>query len=61
MTDTGSSYPYRGKKEQTMFVRVPQMTGTVVSQHSRIPASRGNPVSSVQVGDNDSMSSAPSG
>ena len=44
-----------------MSVGVPLVTGTVVSQHSGIPASRGNPVSSVQAGDNDSTSSALSG
>ena len=57
-TDIDSSDPYRGKKEQTVFVAFSLMTGTMVSQHSGISASRGNPVSSVQVCDNDSTSSA---
>ena len=59
-TDIGSSDPYRGKKEQTVSVSVPQMTETMVSQHSGIPAFGGNPISSVHAGDNDSMSSASS-
>ena len=46
-TDTSSSNPYQGKKEQTVSLGVPLMTGTVVSQHSGILASEGNPVSSV--------------
>ena len=61
MTDTGSSDPDRGKKEQTVSMSVPVMTETVVSQHSGIPASGGNPVSSFQASDRDSLSSAPSG
>ena len=58
--DTGSSDPYRGKKEQIVYGR-PTDDWTVVSQHSGIPVSRGNPVLSVQAGDNDSMASALSG
>ena len=57
-TDTGSFDPYQGKKEQTVFMGIPLMTGTVVSQHFGIPAFEGNPVLSVQVGDNDSTSLA---
>ena len=57
-TDIGSSDPYRGKKEQIVSVGVPLITRTVVSQHSGIPTSRGNPVSSVQADDNDSTLSA---
>ena len=60
-TNTSSSDPYRGKKEQTVYVGTPLMPGTMVSQHFGIPSFGGNPVSSVQAGDNDSTSSALSG
>ena len=35
-TDTGSSGPHWGQKEQTMFVHVPLMTGTMLSHNHRI-------------------------
>ena len=41
-----------------MSVRVPLMTGTEVSHKSGVPASEGNPVSSVPAYGNDNMSSA---
>ena len=37
-----------GREEQTTFVHAPLMTGIMVSYNSGIPASKGNPVSSVQ-------------
>ena len=36
-----------GREEQTVSVHALLMAGTVVSRNSRIPASKGNPVSSV--------------
>ena len=50
--DTGSSSPHWGKKEHTVFVRVPLMTKTDVSRSPGIPASEGNPASYVQVDGN---------
>ena len=44
-----------------MSVHVALMIGTKVSHNTRIPASMGNPVSCVQAGGSDSMSSTPSG
>ena len=44
-----------------MYVHVPLMIGIEVSHNPGIPASMGNPISCVQVGGSDSMSSAPSG
>ena len=44
-TDTSSSSPCWGKKEQTVSEYVSLMTGTVVSHNSRTFASVGNPVS----------------
>ena len=49
-TDTGSPGPCWGKEEQTASVHAPLMIGIVVSHNSRIPTSKGNPVSSVQAG-----------
>ena len=43
-----------------MSVHVPLMIGTEVSHNPGIPASMGTPISCVQVGGSDSMSSAPS-
>ena len=57
MTETGSSDPYRGGKEQTMSAHVPLMIRTVMSHNSRIPASEGNLASYVQVGDSRNISS----
>ena len=42
-----------------MSVHVPLMIGTEVSDNLGIPNSVGNPVSCVQAGGSDSMSSAP--
>ena len=44
-----------------MSVHVPLMIGTEVSHNLGIPTFVGNPVSCVQDGGSDSMSSAPSG
>ena len=55
-TDTGSSGPHWGKKEHTVSVSVPLMTGTTLSQNLRILASKGNPVSYVQDDGNNNMS-----
>ena len=44
-----------------MSVHVPLMIETEVSHNPGIPTSVGKPISCVQVGGNDSMSSAPSG
>ena len=55
-TDTGSPGPCWVKEKQTVFVHVPLMIGTEVSHNFRIPASMGNPVSSVQAGGNGNMS-----
>ena len=44
-----------------MSVHIPSMIGIEASHNPRIPAFLGNPVSYVQAGGNDSMSSAPSG
>ena len=43
-----------------MFMHVSLMIGTEVSHNLGIPASMGNPVSCVQAGGSDSISSAPS-
>ena len=51
-TDTGSPSPCWGKEEQTTSVHVPLMIETVVSHNSGVLASEGNPVYSVQAGDN---------
>ena len=56
-TDTGSPSPLWGKEEQTQFVHVLLMTRTGVSHNSRIPISKENLVSCVQVGGNGNMSS----
>ena len=63
-TDTpgiGVSHPWWGREEQPESVNVPLMTGTGVSYNSGIPASEGNPVSSVQTGGNRNMSSTLAG
>ena len=60
-TDIGSPSPCWVKETQTVFVHVPMMIGIEVSYNPGIPASMGNPVSYVQVGGSDSMSSTPSG
>ena len=49
-TDTGSSSPCLGKEDQTTYVHALLMTRTMMSHNSRIPASKGNPVSSVKAG-----------
>ena len=59
-TNTGSSGPYWGEKEQTVSAPVPLMTGTVLSHNSGIIASVDNLVSCAQADGNDSMSFAPS-
>ena len=57
-TDTGSLGPWWGREEQTESMSVALMTESGVSHNSRILASKGNPVSSVQAGSNRNMSSA---
>ena len=54
--DTGSPGPCWGKEEQTESVQVPLTTGVVVSHNSGIPASKGNPTSSVQADGSNNMS-----
>ena len=44
-TDTGPSGLYWGEKEQTVYVPVPLMTGTVLSHNSGISDFVDNPVS----------------
>ena len=46
-TNTGSSGPHWGEKEQIVSVHVPLMTGIVKSQNLGILASEGNPASYV--------------
>ena len=53
--DTGSLGPCWGREEQAESVNVPLMIRTEVSHNSRIPASKGNPVSCVQAGDNSNI------
>ena len=60
-TDIGSLGPCWGKEEQVASVHVPLMTGTMVSHSSGIPASEGNPVSSVQAGSTGNTLSALTG
>ena len=60
-TDTGSSNPHWGEQEQTMFVHVPLMTGTMPSQSPGILAYEGNPSSYIQVDGSNSMSSVLTG
>ena len=60
-TDIGSSGLYWGEKEQTLFMHVPLMTGTVLTQNPRILASEGNPASYVQADGNNNMSSVLTG
>ena len=61
VTDTSSSGPHWGKKEQTMFVHVPLMTGIVLSHNPGIPAFEGNPASYVQADGSNNISSVLSG
>ena len=56
-TDTDSFGPHWGKKEHTVSMHVPPMTGTKVSHSPKIPASTGNPASYVQADGNGNMSS----
>ena len=56
VTDTGSPSPCWGKEKQIVSVHIPLMIRTEVSHNSKIAASAGNPVSSVQAGDNGNMS-----
>ena len=57
-TETGSSDPYRGEKEQTASVIVPPMSWTAVSHILGISTFMGNPASCVQAGDSRNISSA---
>ena len=59
--DIGSSGPCWGKKEHTMFVHVPLMTGTVPSQNPGILAFEGNLASYVQADGSGNMSSVLTG
>ena len=56
-TDTSSSCPHWGEKEQIVFVHIPLMTGIVLSHNLGILASKGNPASYVQVDGSNNMSS----
>ena len=60
-TDTGSSGPHWGKKEQTVSMHVPLMTETVLSHNLGIPAFEGNPASYVQADYSNNMPSVLSG
>ena len=60
-TDIGSSGPCWGKKEQTASVHAPLMIGSVAPHNFKIPASEGNPVSSVQAGGSGNTLSALTG
>ena len=60
-TNAGSSSPCWGKEEQIASVHAPLMTGTMVSHNFGILASKGNPVSSVQVGGTGNTLSALAG
>ena len=60
-TDTGSLGLYRGKERQTLSMHVPLMIGTEVSHNPGIFTSVGNPISCVEAGGSDRMSSAPYG
>ena len=57
-TETGSSEPYRGEKEQTVSVLVPPISGTAVSHILGISIFMGNLASYVEVGDSRNISSA---
>ena len=59
--DIGSFGPHWGKKEHTVFVHVPLMTGTKVSRSLGILASEGNHVSYVQADGSENMSSVLTG
>ena len=54
--DTGSFGPCWGKKERTVSMHVPLMTGTEVSHSLGIPASAGNLVSHVWANGSGTMS-----
>ena len=56
-TDTGTSGPHRGEKEQTVSTPIPLMIGTEVSHIPGIPASAGNLVSNVRADGNGNISS----
>ena len=58
---TGPSGPCWGKKEHTVSVHVPLMTGTEVSYSLGILASTGNLVSHVRVDGSGNMSSVLTG
>ena len=51
-TDIVFPSPRSGREAQTAFVHASLMIGTIVSHNSRIPASKGNPISSVQASGN---------
>ena len=55
-TNIGPSSPHWGEKEQTVFVHVPLITGTVPSQYLKILASKGNPASYVQADGKNNIS-----
>ena len=59
--DIGSSGPCWGKKEHTVSVHVPLMTGTEVSRSLGILASMGNLISYVQADGNGNISSVLTG
>ena len=60
-TNIDSPGPCWGKEEQTAFMHVPLIIGTVMSHNYEIPTSMDNLVSCAQAYANGSMSSASSG
>ena len=56
--ETGSSYPYRGEKEQIVLVPMLLKFGTAVSHIPEISAFVGNPAFYVYAGDSRNISSA---
>ena len=60
-TDTGTSRPHWGKKEQTVSASIPLMTGTTLSQNHGLLAFEGNPASYVQADGRNNMSSVLAG
>ena len=58
-TDNGFPGLFYGKERQIVSVHVLLMIGTKVSHNPGIPASVGNPVSCVQAGVSDIISSVP--
>ena len=60
-TNTAFLSPWQGREEQTAFMHVLLMIGTMVSHNSGILASKGNLVSSIQAGSTRNTLSALTG